>query len=214
MPIFKGIYMTLGSASTSLPLLTTIVFTACEVIRQYFIYILFFFIAIIFAVRQIIATKAGGRVFEKMILSTPVLGNLYLALAIQKFATTLMVLLKSGILIIKAMEMSANTAESKLFLEKIDEVKVKVTAGLPFSEALQQTGFFPPLVVELVTVGERTGNYPKIFEEIAAYYSDIVDTVITRFTALVEPIMLVVMAMVIGTLVVAMYLPIFKLANL
>jgi len=213
IPIFKGVYATLGSAN-SLPALTVVVFSFSDALRQNFAYIAVFLFAVILTLKQLISTKRGRYVYENILLSTPVIGQLYLAIAIEKFSTTLKVLLKSGILIIKAIDMAANTAGSVVFSSKIVDARAKVTAGLPLSDALQQTGFFPPLVIQLTSVGEKTGNFPGMFDEIAKYYNDTIDTTITRFTTLIEPVMLIFMAIVIGILVVAMFLPIFKLANL
>jgi type IV pilus assembly protein PilC len=124
------------------------------------------------------------------------------------------VLLKSGIPIIKAMEMASRTSQSMHFAQTIEEAKAKVTAGLSFSEALQHTALFPPLAVQLIIVAEKTGNYAGMFEEIAKYYNEVLDTAISRFTVLIEPVMLVLMGAVIGGLIISLYLPIFGLAKL
>lgn len=213
IPIFKGIYISFGAINRLPPLTKTIIGIA-EALTNYYSLIIITVVVVAIAFKQLISTKTGRRIYENTLMHAPGIGTLYLALILERFASTLKVLLKSGIPIIKAMEMSANTSQSRVFAEKIEEAKAKVTAGLPFSDALQQTGIFPPLSIQLVLVAEKTGNYAGMFEEISNYYHEILDTAITRFTSLIEPVMLILMAIVIGTLIIAMYLPIFGLAKL
>jgi type IV pilus assembly protein PilC len=213
VPIFKGIYKQFN-ALQKLPPITKLVIWSSETIASNYLFIIIGLVIIGIIFKQIISTKTGRRVYERTLLGLPVIGKLYLALLIERFASTLKVLLKSGITIIKAMEMAANTSQSKIFSEKLEETKIKVTGGLPFSEALQQTALFPPLVIQLVLIAEKTGNYAGMFEEITNYYHEVLDTAIDRFTALIEPVMLIVMALGIGTLIISMYIPIFGLANL
>ncbi len=213
IPIFKGVYISFG-AIDKLPPLTKVILAFSEYIAKYYYVVVITVVVMGVIFKQIISTKNGRRLYENILFHTPGFGNLYLALAIERFASTLKVLLKSGIPIIKAMEMAANTSQSKVFAEKLEEAKAKVTGGLPFSDALQQTGTFPPLSIQLILVAEKTGNYAGMFEEVASYYHEVLDTAITRFTSLIEPVMLILMAMLIGTLVIAMYLPIFGLAKL
>lgn len=213
IPVFKEIYATLGSGS-KLPALTRFVIGIGDFVRGHIVMLVVIAAIIIFVFRQILLTRAGRRLFETLIFATPVIGELYTAIAIERFSTVLKVLLKSGIPIIKVIEMSANTSPSALFKDKLEKVKAKVTAGLSFAEALQQTAMFPPIAVQLVIVAEKTGNFAGMFEEVSKYYTEVLDTAISRFTTLIEPIMLIGMGFVIGIMVIAMFLPIFKLASL
>lgn len=213
VPIFKGIYISFG-AQNKLPPLTMFVIGISDILIHYYMIIIVIIVLLALIVRQIIATKAGKRLYESVLMHTPAIGNLYTALAIERFASTLKVLLKSGIPIIKAMEMASRTSQSMHFAQTIEEAKAKVTAGLSFSEALQHTALFPPLAVQLIIVAEKTGNYAGMFEEIAKYYNEVLDTAISRFTVLIEPVMLVLMGAVIGGLIISLYLPIFGLAKL
>jgi len=213
VPIFKGIYVSFG-AINKLPPLTLFVIGASDILIHYYMLVIIIIVLTVLIARQIIATKVGRRLGEYMLMGTPVIGDLYLALSIERFASTLKVLLKSGIPIIRATEMAAKTSQSKNFAQSIEEAKTKVTAGLAFSEALQQTALFPPLAIQLVMVAEKTGNYAGMFEEIAGYYNELLDTAVSRFTALIEPVMLVIMGTIIGVLVISLYLPIFGLARL
>jgi len=212
IPVFEGIFATLGGRK--LPSLTLFIIHLSNTIRHNAIIGLVLIAVAVTVFAQIASTKRGRRAYEKALLATPVVGQLYLALAIERFATTLKILLKSGIPVIKAMEMAANTVRVKIFSDRIDDARAKVISGLPFSDALQQTAIFPLLAVQLVSVGEKTGNYAGMFEEISNYYKEVLDTALARFNALIEPAILIIMGGMIGLLVVSMFLPIFKLANL
>ena len=213
IPIFKGVYATLGSKN-KLPPLTLFIIGISDTIRSRLLIVSVGIVIVIFAFRQFVATKFGRFVYETILMHIPVLGNLYIALSIERFSTSLKVLLKSGIPIIKAIETAANTSPSAIFAEKIEEVKAKVIAGLPFSEALQQTALFPPLAIQLIMVAEKTGNFSGMFEEVSNYYHEVLDTAVTRFTTMIEPLILIVMGALIGVLVISMFLPIFKIANI
>jgi type IV pilus assembly protein PilC len=212
IPMFDEIYKSLGT-SGDLPLLTQCVISSSGFIKKEFLLIASGIALIAFLVKQVVTTSSGRRAYEKIFFSAPILGDLCTALVVEKFSTTIQVLLKSGIPVIRALEMAANTAGNNLFAEKIEEAKAKVMAGLPLGDALQHTGLFPPIAISFIMVAEKTGNYSGMFEEIAKYHKDIIETTMIRVIALMEPVMLVVMAIVIGAIVIAMFLPIFRLAT-
>jgi type IV pilus assembly protein PilC len=211
VPIFEELFSTFGG---KLPVFTSVIISGSNFARRYFIVVAIVAGILGFIVKRALSTKPGRRLYETMLLNTPVAGNLFLALSIEKFASTLGVLLKSGIPIIRALEVAVKTSQSLIFSERVEEAKVKVMGGLPFSEALLQTSIFPPLAVQLVLVAEKTGNFSGMLEEISKYYNDIIDVAVTRFTTLIGPIVLIFMAFVIGALIIAMFLPIFKFASL
>jgi len=213
IPMFKGIYASLG-AGKELPMVTRGVLFFSGFIKNEFLLITFGIVLIVFFARQIMTTSSGRRAYEKILFSSPVLGQLCIAIVVEKFSTAIQVLLKSGIPIIRSLEMAANTTENHLFAEKIEEAKAKVIAGLPLADALQYTGIFPPIAISFIRVAEKTGSYSEMFEEVAKYHKDIVETSIVRVMALMEPVMLITMGLVIGVIVIAMFLPIFRLANL
>lgn len=210
VPVFQDLFTTFGGR---LPAFTEMVLGISMMFRKYFLLMLVAVAIMIFMFKKAVSTKNGRRLYENFLMKLPVMGSLFLSLAIEKFSSTLGVLLKSGIPIIRAMEVASRISGSLMFTERIDEARAKVTAGLPFSDALGQTGLFPPLAVQLVLVAEKTGNFSGMLEEISRYYSDVVDLAVTRFTAVIEPIVLMFMAVVIGGLLIAMFLPIFKLAS-
>jgi type IV pilus assembly protein PilC len=211
VPIFEELFSTFN---TKLPFFTSLVVSLSEILRRFFVVGIIIAVIAAFIIRKTISTKQGRRLYENAILNTPLIGGILMALSTEKLTTTLGVLLKSGIPIIKAIEVSAKATQSVVFTERMEEAKVKVMAGLPLSDAMQQTGLFPPLVIQLVLVGEKTGNFSGMMEEISKYYSDLIDTAVTRFTTLLGPIVLIIMAFVIGGLIIAMFMPIFKLTGL
>lgn len=211
VPIFQELFTSFGS---KLPIFTQIVINISDVVKKYFFGVAIAIAVIVLIIRQLVSTRPGRLAAENIALSTPVIGNLFLSLAIERFSSTLGVLLKSGIPIIRALEIAIKTSQSVVFAERLEEAKMKIVGGLPFSEALQQSGFLPPLVVQLIVVAEKTGNFSGMLEEISKYYKDVIDIAVTRFTALIGPVVLIFMAVVIGSLIVAMFLPIFKIATL
>jgi len=211
VPIFQELFASFGS---KLPIFTQIVINTSDIVKKYFFGVAIAVAIIMLIVRQIIATRPGRRVAENIVLNTPVVGNLFLSLSIERFASTLGVLLKSGIPIIRALEISIKTSQSAVFAERLEEAKMKIVGGLSFSDSLQQSGLLPPLVVQLMVVAEKTGNFSGMLEEVSKYYKDVIDIAVTRFTALIGPVVLILMSVVIGSLIVAMFLPIFKIATL
>lgn len=213
IPMFRDVYASLG-VSSDMPLLTQGVIGFSGFIKNEFLLITFSIVLVTFFARQIMATNSGRRAYEKIIFSSPVIGQLCIAIVVERFSTTIQILLKSGIPIMRALEMAANTARNHLFVEKMEEAKAKIMAGLSLSDALQYTGLFPPIAISFVLVAEKTGNYAGMFEEVAKYHKDIVETSLIRLMALMEPVMLVAISLVIGVVVIAMFLPIFRLASL
>ena len=211
IPVFKGLFSSFGS---KLPPLTQAIFNMSEIVKKYFFVAVAIIAIAIFMIRKAFATKPGRRLYERVAFNAPVVGGLLLALSIERFASTLAVLLKSGIPIIKAMEVAVKASQSLVFSERIEDAKIKVMGGLPFSEALQHTSLFPPLTIQLLSVAEKTGNYSGMLEEVSKYYKDIIENALTRFTTLIGPVVLILMTVMIGGIVIAMFLPIFKIATL
>lgn len=202
-----------ASLKAKLPPLTQAVVDISNGVRQYFPLIIIAVAALVFALKKALSTQQGRRSFENVLIKLPVAGTLFTALAIDRFSSTLGVLLKSGIPIIRAMEIAARTSQSLVFYDRLEEAKAKISAGVLFSESLRQTGLFPPMCIQLMLVAEKTGNFSGMLEQVAKHYDDLIDVAVTRFTALLEPLILVFMGTLIGTLLVAMFMPIIKIAS-
>lgn len=211
IPIFAGIYKGFGG---QLPLLTKGVITLSEFIQRNIFKGAILLIGLGFIFYRYIKTENGRRLFDNFKLSLPVLGELFRSIAIERFTTSLGILIKGGISIVHAIEVAAKAAANKVIEEAIDKVKLNVIEGRPMSVPMAETGVFPPLVVQMVAVGEESGRLAQLLDEISKFYAEDISTKITRLVNLFEPAILVVMGVVIGTLVVAMYLPIFNMASL
>ncbi|MDD4957287.1 MAG: type II secretion system F family protein [Candidatus Omnitrophica bacterium] len=211
VPIFEELF---SSFDAKLPPFTQVIVDISNIVKDYFLMVATGLGLLVFFFIKAISTKYGRRVYEGVLFKIPILGRFLLALAIQTFTTTLSVLIKSGIPIMKGLEVASKTPQSLLFDEQIEQAKVRVMGGEPLSEALNQTGLFPPLAVQFVYVAEKTGNYGKMLEEVSKYYADIVENLVVRFTTLLGPLVLIFMTVIIGSLIVAMFLPIFKLASI
>jgi type IV pilus assembly protein PilC len=210
VPTFIKLFDSLGS---QLPGVTMMVVNLSEILQKYFIHGIIIIALFIFGFHKFTSNPTGKRIWESLLFKIPVLGNFLIAVSIEKFVSSLGALLKSGIPIIKAIEVSLKTAQSIIFADNIAAAKMQVMAGVPLSEALQQTGLFPPLTIQLMTVAEKTGNFSGMFDEISNYYKEQIDTLITAFTALLEPLVMVLMTVVVGTLLGALFMPIFSMAG-
>ncbi len=211
VPIFEELF---GAFGAELPFFTSVIVGISNVIRNYFFVVIISAVIAGFLFKKAMSTDYGKKASERALFNVPILGDFLLSLSLERFASTLGVLLKSGISIVKAMEAAVKTSQSLVFADRVDEARVKITGGLPLSEALYQTNMFPPLAIQLVLVAEKTGNFSGMLGEVAKYYGDIVDTTMTRFTTLLGPVVLLFMALVIGGLIVAMFMPIFKFSTL
>ena len=211
LPVFEDLFSSFGS---ELPPYTMLILNASSEIRRRFPIVIIVGFIVYIMVKRFLSTSVGRRASENILMALPAVGGLYLAVTLGRFASTLAVLLKSGIPIIRAIEVAIKTSGSLTFSDKIEDAKNKVVSGMPFSEAMQLTGLFPPIAAQLIVVAEKTGNYSGMLEELSLYYDEVIDVAISRFTALVSPVLLIIMAIGVGSVLIAMFLPIFKLSSL
>ena len=148
-----------------------------------------------------------------MMLRIPVIGILLKKVAIARFARTLATMVESGVPILSGLEIVSKTSGNKIIEESLMRTKDDVSSGLPLSNALNKTNLFPPLVIQMITVGEKTGNLDSMLTKVADYYDEEVDNAVNNLTQMLEPALIVFLGVVVGTLVVAMYLPIFDLGR-
>ena len=166
-----------------------------------------------FAVKKYISTEAGRWQFDSLKFRLPVLGPVFQEISIERFASGLSTLLKSGVPILHALEIAAKTVNNKVMQRDLIEVKAAVREGKGMAQTMQESSLFSPLVVQMIGVGEEIGELSKMLERISLFYKERVDTFITRLTTMFEPIVLVFMGIVVGVLVVAMFMPIFSLSS-
>ncbi len=213
LKIIPSMSTLLSSLNVQLPLLTRIVIGVSEVVRHYFLFGVVLLVAAGIALRRALHTESGRWVLDGLLLKIPVFKHLFVQLQLAHFARGLSTLLESGVPILFGLEIMETSAVNKHYGRAIGQVKEHVREGKPMAEPMERSGFFPPMVVQMIQVGEEIGELGKMLDRIANYYEERVDTFIQRLSTLFEPIAISVMAVVIGTLVVSMFLPIFSIAG-
>jgi type IV pilus assembly protein PilC len=170
-------------------------------------------IAIVSGVTYAYKQPGGKRFFHRMFLSLPIFGPLFQKIAVARFTRTLGTLLSSGVPIMDALEVVAKTSGNVIIEEAIMHVRAKIAEGKNMVEPLQERKVFPGMVVQMLGVGEQTGALDTMLGKIADFYEEEVDVAVAALTSLLEPIMMVLIGGMVGTVMVAMYLPIFSIAG-
>ena len=210
VPVFTQMFDDFGSA---LPLPTQIIVNMSDFVKHNFIYMFFAIFAVVFIVKKIYATEKGRLTIDKGLLHSPVVGVLLRKVAVAKFTRTLSTMLQSGVPILEALQVVAKTAGNKIIENAVFRVGDSIAEGRPIAEPLEESGVFPNMVVQMINVGETVGALDSMLEKIADFYDEEVDQAVENLTAMIEPFMMVFLGGMIGGLVVAMYLPIFKIAS-
>ena len=211
IPTFTKMFKDLGA---DLPLPTQVVVWLSEFVRNYILLIIAGAIGCVFALRAYYRTERGRSTIDALLLKFPVIGTLIRKVAVARFTRTLGTLVSSGVPILEGLRITARTAGNRVVEKAIMQCRAAVTEGRTLAEPLKASGVFPPMVIQMISVGEQTGALDAMLSKIADFYDDEVDTAVGALTALLEPVMIVVLGVIIGGLVVAMYLPIFKLVTL
>jgi type IV pilus assembly protein PilC len=212
IPSFKTIFKDLG-ASDELPWLTQVVISVSEAFIGWLPLIILVAAGMAVAIVQIYKRPAGKRFFHKMFLKSPVVGNVLRKVAVARFTRTLGTLLASGVPILDALEIVAKTSGNMVVEEGIMYARGKISEGKNMAGPLLETGVFPPMVVQMVGVGEQTGALDAMLGKIADFYEEEVDVAVAALTSLIEPIMMVGIGGTVGVVLIAMYLPIFSIAG-
>lgn len=211
IPTFKEIFSSFGA---ELPLPTRIVVGISEALQVYWYVFLGVPAAGFYALRKWTQTENGKRIFDTQVLKLPLFGPLLRKVAVAKFTRTLGTLVKSGVPILQALETVAQTSGNKVIEKAIMDARESIREGERISEPLKKSGVFPPMVVQMIAVGEETGNLDVMLSKIADFYDQEVDVAVKGLTSMIEPIVIVVMGVVIGGIVIAMFIPMFELGSL
>jgi type IV pilus assembly protein PilC len=163
--------------------------------------------------KRFYATDNGHRTVDGALLRFPVLGDVLLKGAVARFTRTLGTLIASGVPILSGLEITARTAGNKVIAEAIMTARASIREGETVSAPLKTSGVFPPMVVQMISVGEQTGALDEMLTKIAVFYEAEVDTAVDTMTSVIEPLMIVLMGGMVGGMVIAMYLPMFKLIS-
>jgi len=212
VPTFAKMFGTLGG---TLPLPTRIVIGISNFLGGIGgLIILLLIVGLVIFITQFRRTDYGKRLIDKILLRLPVFGILIRKVAVAKFTRTLGTLIQSGVPILDGLEITAKTAGNKVIEESITETRTSVSEGKTLADPLMKTGAFPPMVTQMIAVGESTGALDSMLSKIADFYDEEVDTAVANLTAMLEPMLMVFLGVTVGFIVVSMYLPIFKLITL
>ncbi len=208
VPTFVALFDSVGA---DLPLPTRIVVGASQFLADYLPLLLLVTVGLIFLYRYYKKTPSGKRNIDILILKLPIFGPLTVKTVVARFTRTLGTLLHSGVNIIDALRITAKTGDNKVFEEGIDKVITRIQGGDNLADPLENLHLFPPMVTQMVNVGEKTGFLDQMLEKIADIYDEEVDEAVSTLTSMLEPLVIVIMGVVIGGLLIAMYLPMFDL---
>jgi type IV pilus assembly protein PilC len=212
VPVFVRIFGQLGG---ELPTLTQYVVAASDVLRTKY-YIIFPGLGLSFwGLRKYKKTESGRRNWDRIKLKIPMkIGSVVLKVTMARFSRTLSTLVSAGVDIIQALEITGQTAGNWVVEEALADVRAKVHEGVPIAQPLVDNPIFPPMVSQMVKIGEETGELEKMLGKIADFYEDEVDAAIQSLTSIVEPLMMILVGCMVGVIVIAMYLPMFKMLSL
>src|SRR5713101_5658391 len=210
IPTFAAMFEGLGA---QLPLPTRIVIA----MSNWFVRLLPFMvvggIAIVFMFKRYYATHNGRRVIDKIVLKLPIMGILMQKIAVARFCRTLATLMASGVPILDGLEITARTSGNAIIEDAIMAVRKGVESGLTVAQPLKESGVFPPMVVQMIGVGEQTGALDAMLSKIADFYEEEVDQAVSNLLTLMEPVMIAFLGVTVGGIVVSMYLPLFDLIS-
>jgi type IV pilus assembly protein PilC len=210
IPTFQTMF---ESAGIPLPLPTRVVIFMSAFLQAYWWACAAGVVGAVFAIRAIYATDGGNLAIDRIMLAMPVLGDLQRKAAVARFTRTLGTLVSSGVSILEGLEITAKTAGNRVIHDAVMQSRASIAGGETIAGPLKESGVFPPMVVQMINVGEQTGGLDNMLTKIADFYDDEVDAAVEVLLAAMEPIMIVVLGVVVGGMIVAMYLPIFDMIN-
>lgn len=210
IPTFAKMFADFGG---DLPAPTKFVIGLSNFLKKYIIVMIGAFFLLSAAFKKYYATKNGRKIVDSLALKAPIIGPLIRKVSVAKFTRTLGTMISSGVPIMDGLEIVAKTAGNVVVEEAIYRVRSAIAEGKTIAEPLEQSGVFPPMVVQMISVGEATGAMDTMLNKIADFYDDEVDDAVGALTSMMEPLLMVFLGTTVGGLVIAMYLPIFKLAG-
>ena len=210
IPVFEKMFKEMGA---ELPMPTQVVIKMSQYMQTYWYIIIGSIVGLVFALKYYYKTEGGHRTMDRLMLKLPLFGLLTIKASVARVTRTLATLLMSGVAILESMLIVAKVAQNKIVEEALLVARSRVSEGRTMAEPLEQAGIFPPMVVQMVQVGESTGALDSMLNKIADFYEEDVDNMVTNLTAMMEPMIMVFLGVILGGLIVAMYLPIFKLGQ-
>ncbi len=213
IPVFAQMFLEMSGGKIGLPGPTQLVINISNFFQSYWYFMGGALIGAIFAVKRYYATVNGRIVIDRLLLKIPIVGDLIRKASVAKFTRTLGTLITSGVPLLEGLSICAKTSGNKVIEEALMNARVSISGGKTVSEPLAKCNVFPKMVTHMIAVGESTGALDAMLGKIADFYEDEVDQAVETLTSLLEPIMMVVLGTIIGFIVIAMYLPIFTMAQ-
>ncbi len=210
IPVFEKMFT---SAGHTLPLPTLIVIGISTLLKKYIFFLIVALVILAFMFRRYHSTEKGKMAVDKLILKLPVFGMLFRKVAVARFSRTLSTLITSGVPILDGLSITSKTAGNKPIESAIMKARASISEGETIAEPLARSEVFPPMVTQMIAVGESTGSLDSMLTKIADFYEDEVDVAVGTLTSLLEPMLMVFLGVTVGGVVIAMYLPIFKMAT-
>jgi len=210
IPVFEQMF---SSAGQNLPLPTLIVVMISKFVRKYVFIVVPALILGFFLLRKYHQTESGKILMDRFLLKAPVFGELFRKIAVARFSRTLGTLVSSGVPILDGLNIVSKTAGNKVIETAILNARASIREGETIAEPLGRSNIFPPMVIQMISVGESTGALDSMLTKIAEFYEDEVDVAVGNLTSMLEPLLMIFLGVVIGGVVIAMYLPIFQMAS-
>ena len=210
IPTFQKMFASVGM---ELPLPTRIVIAMSDFLISYWWALILIIVGIVYAIRSYYKTPNGQKHIDQMMLNAPVLGDLLRKSAVSRFTRTLGTLISSGVSILDGLEITAKTAGNRVIHDAVMESRNSIAGGETIAGPLEKSKVFPPMVISMIAVGEQTGGLDEMLSKIADFYDEEVDVAVSALLSLMEPMMIVILGVIVGGMVVAMYLPIFDMMN-
>jgi type IV pilus assembly protein PilC len=210
IPVFESMF---ASVNMELPLPTRVVIGASDFLTSYWWAVLAVIAAGVFAFKRWYATPNGRKQIDTLMINAPVIGDVIRKSAVSRFTRTLGTLISSGVSILDGLEITAKTSDNRVIHDAVMESRQSIAGGETIAAPLERSKVFPPMVISMIAVGEQTGGLDEMLSKIADFYDEEVDVAVGALLSLMEPVMIVVLGVIVGGMVVAMYLPIFDMMN-
>jgi len=192
---------------------TQIVINMSNFVQDYILVIIGLIVLLIYGFKKVYATEKGRDKMDHLALKLPIFGILIRKVAVAKFSRTMSTMISSGVPILDGLDIVAKTAGNRTVEKAINQVRISISEGKTIAEPLKESGVFPPMVCQMIEVGEQSGALDTMLGKIADFYDDEVDDAVNNLTAMMEPLLMLFLGTTVGGLVIAMYLPIFKIAG-
>ena len=208
LPSFVGIF---SGLDTKLPLPTRVLLQVSDIMSNYWYLLFGGVVAVIGSIYFYYQTEAGKKQIDWLLLKTPLIGDLITKISVARFSSTLAILLTSGVSILEGLEVVSNIISNQIISERIAEAKINVSEGNSFTAPLKRDNVFPPLVIQMIKVGEETGNLEEMLDKVSDFYDQEVEYKVESMVSLIEPALILGLGLVVGSIVAAVMLPMFSM---